>query len=178
MNDYDYDVPVLDLQGNMGSTDYIDFLGWDDVEFPVMKGVDRFNRKFFVIKMILINNVNSKKRKIIQVFFKRFTPPEEKGWQGASYGYSLISTSGGMDSHQVDLIDKLMRGKLVEITEEHRSTIFSSSNEKKQFVANLDYWQIKAANIIKKNWLIAHYNPNYSLCKTRLNREYDEYLNE
>jgi len=178
MNDYDYDVPILDLKGKMGSTDYIDFLSWDDVEFPVMKGVDRFNRKFFVIKMILINNVNSKKRKIIQVFFKRFTPPDHRGWQGASYGYSLISTSGGMDSHQVDLIDKLMRGKLVKITEEHRSTIFSNSSEYREFVANLDYWRIKAANIIKKNWLIAHYNPNYLLCKNKLNREYDEYLNE
>jgi hypothetical protein len=178
MNDYDYDVPILDLKGYMGSTDYIDFLRWEDLEYPAMKGFDRFNRKFFVIKMLLTNNMNSKKRKIIQVFFKRYTTSGDTGWQGASYGYSLINTSGGMDSHQVDLIDKLMRGKLVEITEEHRSTIFSSSSEYRDFVANLDYWQIKAANIIKKNWLIAHYNPNYSLCKTRLNREYDEYLNE
>jgi hypothetical protein len=59
--------PRLDLKGRMGGTDYIDFLRWNEVNHPVMWGIDRYNRLFFVIK----GYVNGKR--VLQTFFQRYT---------------------------------------------------------------------------------------------------------
>jgi hypothetical protein len=44
-------VPILDLKGKMGSTDYIDFLTEKDICSPLMKGIDCYNRKFLVLHL-------------------------------------------------------------------------------------------------------------------------------
>ena len=56
--------PLLNIQCRQGSTDYIDFIKWDEVIYPVMVGIDKFKRKFMVIKF-WINN-----RQIMQTFSK------------------------------------------------------------------------------------------------------------
>lgn len=33
-------IPILDIGRRIGHTEYIDFLQWDEVEYPIMKGVD------------------------------------------------------------------------------------------------------------------------------------------
>lgn len=45
------DVPVLDLGGKRGSTDYIDFLRPADLSHNVQKGIDCYNRKFVSLKL-------------------------------------------------------------------------------------------------------------------------------
>ena len=42
--------PYLNIGDKIGDTEYIDFLQWDEVKYPVMYGVDSYNRLFFVIK--------------------------------------------------------------------------------------------------------------------------------
>ena len=42
---------TYDLGGRMGHTDYIDFLTQDEVPKNVMKGLDRYGRKFLTIKI-------------------------------------------------------------------------------------------------------------------------------
>ena len=45
------DLPVLDLQGKMGPTGYLDFLDANEVSAPIMKGLDHAGRPFIAIKM-------------------------------------------------------------------------------------------------------------------------------
>ena len=77
------------------------------------------------------------------------------------------------DPEQYQLINDLVDGKLVIIKEEHK---FNSSN-RNVAIANMDYWENKFAKIIQKNFRIARYNPNYTICKNIINRQYDEYIN-
>ena len=51
---YSLNCPILDLGNRVGWTQYIDFITWDEVNYPIMKGRDKFNRYFIVIKMIVI----------------------------------------------------------------------------------------------------------------------------
>ena len=46
------DIPKLDIYDREGATGYIDFLTFEEVNEPIMWGVDKFNRIFIVIKMI------------------------------------------------------------------------------------------------------------------------------
>ena len=44
------DIPILDIQNKVGHTDYIDFIGYNQITHPIMKGIDCYNRPFFVIR--------------------------------------------------------------------------------------------------------------------------------
>ena len=44
-------IPIQDIGRREGSTGYIDFLKWEEVTEPVMKGMDLFGRRFVVIKL-------------------------------------------------------------------------------------------------------------------------------
>lgn len=54
----DLEVPTLDLRGRMGFTDYIDFLRPKDMEYPIMKGVDRYQRTFLALRVKSENSQN------------------------------------------------------------------------------------------------------------------------
>ena len=55
--------PILDIGNNMGDTDYLDFIKYEDTSSPVMKGRDKYNRPFFVIRGQILcsdgNTINS-----------------------------------------------------------------------------------------------------------------------
>jgi len=46
------DLPILDLGNRRGSTDYIDFVTNEDMNAPLMKGIDCFTRPFIAIRYI------------------------------------------------------------------------------------------------------------------------------
>jgi hypothetical protein len=66
-------IPYLDLcyRSSVFSNKYdigeIDYIHWDEVIYPAMKGVDIYNRVFLVIKIIIDN------KPIMQTFFQRHT---------------------------------------------------------------------------------------------------------
>jgi hypothetical protein len=62
-------LPILDLQGRFGKTDYIDFLTASDLSAPAMKGVDHLQRPFIAFKAE--NKVTGEK--FTQVIFQRYT---------------------------------------------------------------------------------------------------------
>lgn len=45
-------IPILDLHGQMGETNYIDFLQPQDLSAPIMKGQDKYGRPFIALKLI------------------------------------------------------------------------------------------------------------------------------
>ena len=109
-------VPILDIGNKVGHTEYIDFIPWDTVTSPVMKGTDIFGRKFFVIKMIINDN------KIMQTFFQRYS--NGKLWMGCGHAtMNLIDTCGGMSNEQFELIANIIKFGKAEINENHRPVL-------------------------------------------------------
>ena len=148
--------PILNLESRQGNTDYIDFLRWNEVSYPVMVGLDKFKRKFMVIKF-WINN-----KQIMQTFFQRYT--DGNCWMGCGHATTnLLETSGSMNDKQIELLKKLLNYETVELEEHHRPCSQSFLGKKVQ-ILNIDNL-IKNAKIIQKNWKICRYNPSYKMCQ-------------
>lgn len=162
---------VFDLKGRMGVTDYIDFLKRDEVPKNVMKGVDCYGRRFLTMKIGGIDLKTNEFFKTGQVFFERYTG--ERSIASGNFEGIFIWTTGGTTPIQYKLINDLVDGKLVKLEEEHR---FNSS-DCNVIVATMDYWENHYARIIQRNWKMCRYNPNYAICKKKLNEQYDEYIN-
>tara|TARA_Y100000589_G_C27085657_1_gene601633 strand:+ start:63 stop:602 length:540 start_codon:yes stop_codon:yes gene_type:complete len=162
---------TFDLGDRMGSTDYIDFLTQDEVPKNMMKGVDCYGRKFLTMKIGGICLDDNKFFKSGQVFFERYS--DQPYISSADFEGMFIWTTGGTNPEQYQLINDLVDGKLVKIKEEHK---FNSGNSN-VIIANMDYWENHFAKIIQKNFIIARYNPKYTICKNILNRQFDEYIN-
>jgi len=153
------DVPILNVKNRTACTDYIDFLEWDEVSEPIMKGTDKFTRKFIVIKMIIFIN-NSNNMKIMQTFFQRYT--DGYGWQGCGHATkTLIDTVGGIYNEQYNLIRDIIAGKSVTITEKHRPNY-------SHFIGNIvclyEEKKTNAAIIIQKAFRKYRYDPQFKFC--------------
>lgn len=171
---YDLIKDEYDLGVRCGYTDYIDFLTLDEVPKNVMRGIDCFRRKFITLKVGIKDQKTGELRKSAQVFFQRYT--DGRGWVGAIFGLNcFLETCGGMKNNQYDIIEDLVNGKTVKLTDAHR---YSRGFNSGDIIASMDVWEHKAANLIKRNWLIAFYDPRYRVRKNILNRQFDEYDEE
>jgi len=173
---YDSIKDEYDIGGRSGHTDYIDFLKLDEVPKNVMRGVDCFRRKFITLKVGVQDQKTGELRKSSQVFFQRYT--DGRSWMGANFGSNwFLETCGGMTNNQYDIIEDLVNGKTIKLTDAHRH---SGGFNNGDIIATMDTWETRerAANIIKRNWLIAFYDPSYSIRKNILNRQFDEYAEE
>lgn len=73
-------LPVLDIGDRKGSTDYIDFIKAEDMNYPIMRGLDCFNRAFvaFKVNIALKPGVDDSfgtkvPGQIVGTFFRRYT---------------------------------------------------------------------------------------------------------
>ena len=103
-------IPVLNIGNRQGSTDYIDFITYDEVTSPIMTGVDKFNRRFIVIKA----EFEGIDKKFMQTFFQRYTDGDR--WI-SDFRNNFIETVGGMTEDQMLLIQDLLDGEEVVIEE-------------------------------------------------------------
>ena len=115
--------PTFDVKNRNGVTDYIDYLRWNEIDHSVMVGVDKFRRKFMVVKMLVNDD-----QKVMQTFFQRYT--DGSGWMGCGHATSsnLIDTIGGMTNEQFVLIKNILTGSNISIKEEHRPTDIKFKN--------------------------------------------------
>lgn len=105
--------PRLDLENRTGATDYIDFIGLEEVTGPIMYGVDIFRRNFIVIKMKIDNEI------ILQTFFERYTDNDIL-WMGCGHATNnLIYTDSGTKNPQFSLILAIIKGENPIIEERH-----------------------------------------------------------
>jgi hypothetical protein len=151
-------IPTLNLGefiGQTGYTGYIDFIKLSQMTYPIMRGIDSFNRRFVVIKMN-INNVL-----LFQTFFQRYTDSEGL-WMGAGHhGCHLIATEGGMKDIQFKLIEDIINNKIVKITQEHKpcDPYFID-----KYVCGVNVYN--ATLKIQKAWRLCRYDPKYKMCET------------
>lgn len=109
---YIYDkLPILDLQGRNGHTDYIDFIKPDDMEFSIMKGIDLFKRPFISLKV----NINNKET--VGTFFQRYSDCN-KNWAFGSKSYDFaIYHDSRLRNEDYDFLEKrlklLLNGEII-----------------------------------------------------------------
>ena len=158
-------LPRLELGYREGNTDYIDFIKWDEVTEPAMWGIDKFHRKFVVMKFII--NKNSKKPiKIMQTFFQRYT--HGSMWMGCGHATQyLFYTVGGMNEEQFDFLDKILEGNEIEIPE-NINTIFDSGSKIELYDEKKE-----AAIVIQRQWKLCRYNPKYKMCEKVQSKNFD-----
>lgn len=109
--------PILDIGDRYGTTGYLDFITFNDLSAPVMKGYDHFKRPFFVISAIITKSDGST-IKTIETFFQRYDDFKNL-WHGCGHdGPYFLSTQGGMKINQVYFIEKLLENNKVDLTEE------------------------------------------------------------
>ena len=146
------EIPNLSIENEEGFTDYIDFIQWDDIKKPIMKGIDIYNRPFFTMKLclLIINPENKIRKKFFpQTFFQRYSNINNNWVTSGMNG--LISSYGGMKPEQYKMLNDLIDGKTIEVFEEHGIN-FNSNN--KYLLMTFNKWEEKAARIIQKNWKI------------------------
>jgi hypothetical protein len=101
----------LDLGDSMGLTEYIDFIHLDEVTESVMWGYDIFNRKFFVLKMIIEDTI------ILQTFFQRYSG-DNLCWMGCGHATKLLfDTCGGTNNEQFHFIKNILVNKSAIVSE-------------------------------------------------------------
>ena len=150
------------------STVYIDFLKWEEVTEPVMKGMDLFGRRFVVVKMSIENeDIN-----FMETYFQRYSDLFTK-WMACGHATrKFINTIGtGLDSDQIDLLKRVINKEEVIIEDIHRPWREYYEGKK---VKLYDNKKEKAAIIIQRQWQKCRYDPSYEMCKrVQLNNEKD-----
>lgn len=136
---------IFDLNGRMGLTDYIDFLKKSEVPKNVMKGVDKFSRRFIILKIGGYDLDSGIFFRTGQVFFERYTNQSEI--MGANFEGIFIWTQGGTNRDQYKLINDLVDEKLVKLKENH----YFNSGTHNCLVANMNFWQKLPEKLINKD---------------------------
>lgn len=85
-------LPVLDIGDRIGLTGYIDFIRNDDMQYPVMKGRDRFNRPFIAIKVAkrLKTTPDELPTFSVGTFFQRYSDNKRDWAYGTCYDFNTI----------------------------------------------------------------------------------------
>lgn len=151
------DIPVLDIGKRIGHTEYIDFLQWDEVTSPIMKGVDAYKRHFLVVKMIVNGN------KIMETYFQRYTD-DNTHWMACGHATrGFLNTQGsGLIKEQIELLKKVINGENVLIEKKHNTAYGDFIGD---YVSLYDEKKENAAKIIQRNWRQCRYNPKYKMCE-------------
>ena len=163
---YNLDCPRLNIGSRVGGTQYIDFIKWEEVTEPIVKGYDCFGRKFIVFKFLL------GEIKIMQTFFQRYS--DGTGWMGCGHAtVNLMETPGYINKNQIELLKEIINEKYPIILEEHKPSVRDFIGKS---VMLFDNRRIESAIIIQRAWLKCRYNPKYEMCAKVQDRNMKELL--
>lgn len=158
-------LPVHDLDDY--GKDYIDYLGFKNnpITRNAMRGVDQYDRKFCVLKIIVFDpKARRDEDKVLffmDTFFQRYTQQNMYHVCG-HFMHHTIETFGGISLVQLQYyIDLLTKGKAT-ITREIRPYLEEIIGWI-AMIGNEQEW--KAAKIIQRRWREARENPEYYMCK-------------
>ena len=135
---FNIECPILDIGYRTGSTGYIDFIRPEELgSSRIMKGVDRFGRRFIVFKSRII--LESGPIECFTTFFKRYKEENSTTCHTAGhYGRHLFCTEGGTTIYQMNLLYDLLKNGSIDMTYEeltiHRFITYSYFQHK--YLAN------------------------------------------
>ena len=148
-------LPVFDTGKRTGLTGYIDYIRMEEITHPAMWGIDRFGRKFIVMKLLIDGKI------ILQTFFQRYACfPKWQGCGNWSPNELLFSSTVTIGKPQINLIMSLIKGKSVTITQEHDAWYEYIGKT----VVLFDEQKWNAAIKIQKQWRRCRWNPKYEMC--------------
>jgi hypothetical protein len=118
-NIINYKCPILDLDNNIGHSDYIDFITDNDLGTNnIMKGIDIYQRPFIVIRAEY-GFQDGSSIKTFSTFFKRYNDYDSILWHCCGHGgLNLMLTDGGMNTEQFEFLDELLCLKQINLTKE------------------------------------------------------------
>jgi hypothetical protein len=113
---YINNLPILDLGTRKGMTGYIDFIQVEEMDEPVMKGIDIHRRPFIAIKCNVTNG--EKSFNIVGTFFQRYSDYTSEWAFGTCYNMGLIYNDSRVRVRDYDDLNyrlkKLFSGCIVE----------------------------------------------------------------
>lgn len=80
-------LPILDIGGKGGHSDYIDFTSANDVNAPIMCGVDKYRRPFVTLRTLNRNDGSIS----VHTLFQRYTD-DESPWCCGTFYHRLLDT--------------------------------------------------------------------------------------
>jgi hypothetical protein len=108
-------LPVLDLGGRGGTTDYIDFLKPEELAAPVMIGTDAWRRKFVAFRLKVEG-----KRDMVMTLFERYSD-DHSTWSCGTRGDRRICDqlvgSGHCRPETMDNMHALLKDRSLALTE-------------------------------------------------------------
>jgi hypothetical protein len=114
------DCAALDLGDRHGWTSYIDFIRPDELaDEDAMKGVDAFGRRFLAFKCTVRTTTGARPPAVHRLFttvFQRYQSDELLYHTAGHYGTHLLTTVGGADALQIELLGELLRTGRVDLT--------------------------------------------------------------
>tara|TARA_R110002110_G_C13272610_1_gene701830 strand:+ start:197 stop:751 length:555 start_codon:yes stop_codon:yes gene_type:complete len=125
--------PILEIGDRRGRTDYIDFIAFDEVNYPIMHGIDYHGRSFIVFKVFV--EVDGKDKIYLQTIFRRYT--DQNGWMGCGVR-EFFYTCGGIGINQYQFMIELVRNGKAILEKKHRPNgDFLCGKEVKLYVEKL-----------------------------------------
>jgi hypothetical protein len=104
---------ILNIHNRVGITGYIDFININEVNSPVMQGVDCMGRPFITV-CAEIKYADGTIIPTFTTFFKRYSDNSSTTWHACGFYHKLMETSGGMSIPQfIFLRDLLRNGNVV-----------------------------------------------------------------
>lgn len=98
-------LPEYDLGGRGGLTDYIDFLVAEEIDHPIMRGIDRYKRPFIIIK-VKTTDVNGDVSYAVGTFFQRYTDDVINWAFGTCYTTNRIHNDARVRDYQYENLEK------------------------------------------------------------------------
>jgi hypothetical protein len=109
--------PIIDLGNRVGSTGYVDFINFKEVNNPIVHGIDVYKRKFIVFKF----QVDDDPKIYMQTLFQRYTD-NKYDWRPCGHSTrTLIDNCGPLTSIQLTFLYNLFTLGSEIITEKEKA---------------------------------------------------------
>ena len=159
--------PVLNVRNRYGESGYIDYITEEEVTSSIMWGIDRYDRRFIVLKLVVGGNF------VMQTIFQRFTD-NYFYWRGCGHGSPnalLFYSIDNIGEKELTLLLNVMRGETIKITNELH---WSREDYLGKDVCLYDEEKWNAVAMIERNWLLCRYDPKYKMCERVLMRNIED----
>lgn len=157
---YEMGTPLI-TTNSTGLTSYLDFFKLSDLHgHPVVIGVDGYQRPFILVAYIVDN-----KKLAVECYFRRY---KDNMFLWMSAGAGVMRSVGGMNTVQSDFLTTFLTGDKLKV---HYINDEALSMNAQSVYLYSDNWN-KAAMNIQKHWDICRYNPEYTICRKILLKEY------
>lgn len=128
------ELPILDIGNKKGNGGYIDFIKADDMKYPVMKGIDMWNRPFIAIRVKCVQACrDTDENKIsyaVGTFFQRYSDENFNWAYGTAYIYSTIYWDSRIQKYDY----KCLSNRLKKLASGEKACFMGFSHENKECI--------------------------------------------